>query len=96
MFMDTGLLAHWGLRLEAAEVRGAASRMLAGIEVATASPGSLTGDCRISKDRLVAECAIGRGRALVVADADLLNVDSDNGGKNLEALLAALASLEAN
>ena len=97
MFMDTGLLKHWGLRLESAEQRGPQMRRLAGREVMTASPGSLSGSCEISADRLTAQCRIGRGRATIVADADLLDVEHLDGPteNNLEAVLAELANLSA-
>ena len=96
MFTDTGLLAHWGLRLDAPEQRGPQERKLGRYEVLTASPGSLSGRCIISGDGLVAQCAIGRGRAMIVADADLLNVHPNGGPSkhNLDALLAELAALE--
>lgn len=96
MFSDTGLLAHWGLRLDAAEQRGPQVRKLGGYDVLTASPGSLSGRCVISGDGLVAQCRIGKGRATIVADADLLNVDPNGGPSkhNLDALLAELAALE--
>jgi hypothetical protein len=96
MFMDTGLLGHWGLRLDAPDVRGAASRKLGGYDVLTASPGNLLGNCEISRDRFVARCRIGKGRATVVADADLLDVDHLDGpyGDNLDAIVAELDSLD--
>jgi hypothetical protein len=97
MFMDTGLLKHWGLRLQSAEQRGRQMRRLAGREVMTASSGSLSGCCEVSADRLTAQCRIGRGRATIVADADLLDVEHLDGPteNNLEALLAELANLSA-
>ncbi len=95
MFMDAGLLAHWGLRLDAPDVRGARAAKLGGHDIATASPGLLFGRCAISGDRLVARCGIGRGRATIVADADLLDVDHLEGaGHNLDALLKELAALK--
>jgi hypothetical protein len=96
MFVDTGLLAHWGLRLDAPERRGAALRQLGGQQVLTVSPGSLSGNCQISADRLVAECLIGRGRVTVVADADLLDIADLGPGSehNLEAVLAELAQVD--
>lgn len=95
MFMDTGLLAHWGLRLDAPDQRGPKSEKLGGYDVATVSPGVLYGGCHISADRLVATCLVGRGRATVVADADWLDVDRiDGAGHNLDALLSELAKLE--
>jgi hypothetical protein len=95
MFMDTGLLAHWGLRLDAPDQRGPKTLKLGGYDVGTASPGELSGNCPISKDRLVAHCRIGRGRATIIADADLLNIEGLVGTKhNLDALLVELAELE--
>jgi hypothetical protein len=93
MFMDTGLL--WGLRLDAPEQRGKQARKLGGRDVLTSSPGSLEGSCDVSADRLVARCRIGKGRATVVADADLLDTADLGGGAehNLDALLGELASL---
>lgn len=95
MFVDTGLLAHWGLRLDAPEQRGPASRQLAGYQVLTVSPGALYGGCMISADRLVAECKVGRGWAAVVADADLLNADAlgPDSTNNLKAVVEELARL---
>jgi hypothetical protein len=96
MFMDTGLLAHWGLRLDAPDERGARVRKLGGFDVMTASPGQLFGACRINGDRLVAHCTVGKGRATIVADADLLDSDRLGPGAahNLDALLEELAQLE--
>jgi hypothetical protein len=96
MFTDTGLLAHWGLRLDAPEQRGPERRKLGGYEVSASSPGALHGRCAISGDRLVAHCRLGKGKATIVADADLLNVDpGDRDSRhNLDALLVELANFE--
>jgi len=96
MFMDTGLLRHWGLRLDAPDEPGPVMRRLGGFEVMAASPGQLFGRCAISADRLVAHCAIGKGAVTVVADADLLGVEQLDGpiDRNLDGLLAELARLE--
>jgi hypothetical protein len=95
MFMDSGLLAHWGLRLDSPDERGQQNRRLGGFEIVTSAPGRLSGGCAISPDGLVAHCRIGKGRATVVADADLLDVDHLDGAEhNLDALLAELGSLE--
>jgi len=96
MFMDTGLLAHWGLRLDAPDKRGPARRELGETSIRTASPGALFGGCEIGHDRLVAHCAIGKGKATIVADADLLDVQHVDQGRtrNLDALLRELAILE--
>ena len=95
-FADTGLLARWGLRLDAPDDRGPKLRRLGGHEVLTGSPGSLAGSCSITRDRLVARCRIGEGEVTVVADADFLNVDDLDGptAHNLDAMLAELESLE--
>lgn len=96
MFMDTGLLAHWGLRLDAPDERGPKQERLGDYEVGAASPGSLAGSCAISRDRFVAYCRVGQGSATVVADADFLDVDHVRAGgdHNLDALLSELSSLE--
>lgn len=94
-FADTGLLEHWGLTLFPAE-NGPQERELAGHRVLTASPGSLAGSCTIEEGGFVARCAIGAGRAVIVADADFLNVEQLDGpdDSNLEALLVELDRLE--
>jgi hypothetical protein len=96
MFMDTGLLAHWGLRLDAPAKRGPELQELGGFEVVTDSPGRLSGGCAISRDRLVAHCRIGRGRATIVADADLLDAAQlgPEAKHNLDAILEELARFE--
>lgn len=95
MFADTGLLEHWGLRLDAPDRRGPQVRQLGGREVLTSSPGSLNGTCEISRDRLVAHCRVGKGFATIVADADLLGVQNlgGNAGSNLDAVIEELAQL---
>jgi hypothetical protein len=95
-FADTGLLRHWGLRLDAPDERGPGSRRLGGYEILTNSPGALAGRCPVSRDRLVARCRIGKGQATIVADADFLNVADLDGptGRNLDALLAELSALD--
>jgi hypothetical protein len=98
MFMDTGLLAHWGLRLDAPDERGSALRRLGGYDVLTVSPGALFGNCRISEDRLVAHCSVGKGKATIVADADLIDVQNLDGltDHNLDSVLVELAELQQN
>jgi hypothetical protein len=92
-FADTGLLAHWGLRSEAPEAggRGATRFSVAGRNLESDSPGRLSrtaGPCRVAVDERSADCRIGQGRALVVADADFLRMP---GG--LEATIAMLETL---
>lgn len=98
MFMDTGLLGHWGLRLDAPDKPGPAVRKLGGFDVLTISPGALAGRCAITADALVAHCAVGKGSATVVADADLLDTGDlgPQADRNLDGLLAELARLEAH
>ncbi|HUP67231.1 MAG TPA: hypothetical protein VM145_03340 [Sphingomicrobium sp.] len=95
IFADTGLLAHWGLRLEGPDERGPRTGILGGFTVATVSPGRLIGDCDIGPDRLVARCNVGTGAATVVADADLLDVGELDGpaDRNLDAILSELSAL---
>jgi hypothetical protein len=95
MFMDTGLLQHWGLRLDAPEERGPAGRKLGSYDVLTISPGALSGGCDISPDQLVARCKIRKGRATIVADADLLDTADlgSAGAHNLDAVLEELDDL---
>ena len=99
-FPDTGLLRHWGLRLDAPEERGPKQLSLDGAGILTASPGTLAGtrrDCQVAANGLAADCAIGKGRVTIVADADFLNLGQ--GGldgpteANLPALVSQLASL---
>ena len=96
VFADTGLLAHWGLRLDPPAQPGPAERQLGGFEVLTISPGRLSGSCDVSRDSLVAHCRIGSGKATIVADADLLNTGALGPGArdNLNGLLAELAALQ--
>jgi len=88
-YADTGLLAHWGLALDAPDAAGPAERRLGNHRVTTSSPGTLrriAGTCAILDDGFVAKCRIGQGMALIVADADFI----DGAGDNLDALVAAL------
>jgi hypothetical protein len=96
MFTDTGLLGHWGLRLDAPDHPGMKPSSLGNRPIVTVSPGSLHGGCRISVDGIVARCRIGRGRATVVADADLLDADNlgSAGRSNLEAISQELDALK--
>jgi hypothetical protein len=96
MFMDTGLLAHWGLRLDAPDERGPEIRELGGFEVTTLSPGRLSGKCRITSDALVARCTIAKGEATIVADADVLDQPALGPGAadNLDGVLRELSELE--
>lgn len=72
MFADTGLLGHWGLRLEAPD----GDSPVSADGVIFPSPGRFVetgGPCAVDKLGLVARCRIGQGQATVVADADWLS-----------------------
>jgi hypothetical protein len=73
-YPDLGLLKHWGLSLErvAEGETGEAARRAAGTTLTPVSPGRLASSspaCRV-EEAFVATCRLGRGFALVVADAD--------------------------
>jgi hypothetical protein len=70
MYADTGLLGHWGLRLDSPDRTGAVT--IGGVTYG--SPGRLVAagsNCAV-ENGIAARCTIGRGRAIVVADADWL------------------------
>lgn len=91
MFLDTGLLAHWGLRLDAPETPRPARIEIGGQQVATLSPGKLTGGCNVAKDHASARCRIGKGQVEVIADADF--IDSGQGRDQIKALRQLSAEL---
>lgn len=99
-FADTGLLAHWGLRLSGPDPQGPASTGDGELAIVASSPGKLESrSCVIAGGGFVARCRIGRGAATVVADADWLNVDGEGAldgptEHNLDLLVAELARLE--
>lgn len=106
-FADTGLLLHWGLRLDAPEELGPRLASDGGpkrpgdtalkLRVTTISPGSLArqgGSCSIQVDGLYAECRLGKGRAWIIADADWLNAQLVNrAGGDIDANLVALGTM---
>lgn len=99
MFADTGLLAHWGLRLDAPDAAGPRIGRIGGRNVLTGSPGTLVATgrtCRVEPGGLAARCRLGRGRATIIADADFLDQArlGPKAARNLDSLLAELALLE--
>ena len=91
-YADTGLLAHWGLRLDAPEKRGLYRFPNEMADVDTLSPGKLVkvgGGCSDDPDGISASCQLGRGEVLVIADADFLNVEGvrEAGGNPSENLV---------
>lgn len=87
MYADTGLLGHWGLTLEGSETSGPVT--IGG--VGYVSPGTLvaSGSQCVVENAVVARCRLGRGQAVVVADADWIG-ERDNAGQ-LGALIESLA-----
>ena len=78
-FADTGLLLHWGLRLDAPDKRGLKATRSGDIELTHASPGRLVktgGTCRLEAQDSFAECRVGKGRVIILADADWLDVEA--------------------
>jgi hypothetical protein len=72
------LLSHWGLTLNLpkAQTPAIALGKIDGNLVSLAQPGQWSvqsGECRISDDALLARCRIGKGQAILVADADMLD-----------------------
>jgi hypothetical protein len=74
------LLSHWGLVLDG-PVGNAANVVMIGSDGKTGQGvgvGSWRGSnkaCTVSADKRIADCRIGQGRALLVADTDLLDLD---------------------
>jgi hypothetical protein len=92
------LLTHWGLTLEAADEQAEAETLTLGDLSATLSGAGrwlTTGSgCTVESEARLADCQIGKGHALLLADADLLDLDgSDDGDRRsmVEALLARAA-----
>ena len=100
-YADTGLLMHWGLRLEAPDRRGFRHTPNEVADVDTFSPGTVVrigGTCDVDPTGISAYCKLGKGEAHIIADADWLNFEGvrSAGGQSkgnlaiLELLLAGL------
>ncbi len=97
------LLIHWGLVLDSPAMTDAGpvrTAKLGGAEVAVAWAGRWTlarPGCRVEAEGLVADCRIGKGRALLVADVDLLDerLWAESGIDNESAIFALLARVAA-
>jgi hypothetical protein len=76
--MLSPILARWGLRLDFddEQVAGLHNAEVLGVGIPVDLPGKLVADarsgCAMQAEGLVASCRIGRGHALIVADAALL------------------------
>ena len=84
--LHSPLFAHWGLELvlpvDADHAQSRIEAKLGKFELSLKSPGTWmpteagnTGlqPCRIERSALIAECRLGKGQALLVADVDMLN-----------------------
>lgn len=94
-FADTGLLGHWGLRLDAPDALGPKTVRVGNADIRTESPGALvaTGSNCSVEGGFVARCRIGKGEATVIADADFLD-SAESSAANLGLLLRELDRLE--
>ena len=93
------ILSRWGLELQFDEAQAEGERVtqfgqidlpveLAGtFRITPRTPGA-PADCELKASGLVADCAIGQGRALIIADAAML--DQDAAGPMRENALRAL------
>lgn len=100
-FADTGLIAHWGLRLDAPDRRGPVTAQDGAGSFVTVSPGRLVrtgGSCALTADGIVATCRIGKGRAVIVADADWIDAPrmADLTGSPVDPGARLLAMLDSN
>lgn len=100
-FADTGLLDHWGLTLIGPHPDGPAEAGNGDLSILASAPGRLEsrGSCSIAGRGFVARCALGKGGATVIADADFLNVEAKSAldgptEHNLDLLIDELARLE--
>jgi hypothetical protein len=94
MLLDP-VLDHWGLSMESPAEANEAVLTIDGRAAVGAAMGhwaSKSKDCLVSADRRWVECRIGKGRAVLVADADLLDFDGIAGNEAaVDALIARVA-----
>jgi len=76
------LFSHWGLELvlPMTDEQAVVLREVDGLSIRTQTPGEwlpktgkISATCAIASHRMLADCRVGKGRALLVADADLLD-----------------------
>jgi len=76
------LFSHWGLELvlPMTDEQAVVLREVDGLSIRTQTPGEwlpktgkVSATCAIASHRMLADCRVGKGRALLVADADLLD-----------------------
>ena len=89
--MLSPILARWGLELTVDPEVGLATVSLGNAEMAVAAPGAFRltaadgSRCTLSHQGLIAQCTIGKGRAVLLADATLVE-DPVGGDGSAEAL----------
>jgi len=108
--MLSPILAHWGLELRFDEAQGAGRQMRAQVQAETgdgvplAVPTEQAGhfaklgaanECALLGEGLIAECRLGSGFAVIVADAALLDSDAPDDA-SLGAFAALLQRLSGN
>ena len=98
-FDDTGLLTHWGLQMSYVE-GSSPTRSLGSRTVNGSSAGTLmatSNACTVTDGGWRADCRLGRGRAIVIADADWLDSrqwsGDSAGSEQMKALSDQLESL---
>jgi hypothetical protein len=79
------LFAHWGLELVlplSDDERPEVIKQISGQSIRTVTPGawqslgkSKDAGCKLTDGALVAKCKVGKGSAILIADADILNAD---------------------
>ena len=86
--MLSPLFSHWGIELVLPidNAEPVSVRQIDGLTIRTLTPGewrtkrgAKTSLCRIDTDAIYADCAVGKGRALLIADADLLDTPNWEG-----------------
>ena len=100
-FADTGLLLHWGLAFAGPRPDGPTGAGDGEPTILALAPGKQGGaeNCSIASEGFLARCAIGKGRATVIADADFLDGDRQGAGDgaaspDLDLLISELAKLD--
>lgn len=73
----TPLLTHWGLTLQSSGEPGPQASRWEGRKIVLERPGRFrsTGPCTLTFDGQMARCGLGRGEAVLIADADLMRDD---------------------
>lgn len=97
------ILARWGLALEFDDAQGEDERVITIGDVAVpvrlagrfvAAQSGEDAECAFAGEGLLADCSVGEGRVLLLADAAILDTESDDANRRaaVESLLARLRS----